>query len=404
MRILLINNHHYPAGGTERYYFELAELLKGHGHVVAFFSMKDKRNKKSKWQKYFVSQIDFETPGISGFLKNIYRMFYSIEAQFKIQNIISQFKPDLVHINNIYFFISPSILGVIKKNNIPIVQTVHDYHLISPNPAMFANGKIDESTKGGKYYKTILSRGIKGSLVGSIEAVVSMYVQEIFKLYKKHVDVFICPSRFMRNKLIEYGYEPQKLIYLPNPIKIPKTKKTELNNYILYFGHININKGADMVLRLARKNPHLKIRIYGNADDRVLWKEAKTLARQNKNLKIYPHSDTQTILNAIKGCRFVVVPSKWYENQPYTVMESYSLSKCVIASRTGGIPEIVINNKTGYLFANGNYGDFEKKVLSLWENKLLAEKMGKEGKKFAVNKFDENKYVNKLVSIYNSGI
>src|SRR3989344_3962614 len=176
MKILQINKFFYVRGGTSRYFFEVSSLLKSHGHEIAFFSMLDKHNFKSNWSKYFVSNISFDKIKFYQYPQIILRTLYSIEARKKITLLLDNFKPDIAHIHSIYHQISPSILLELKKRNIPIVQTLHDYHLISPNHTLFHNGRICEITKKRNYWKAIFHRCVKQSYSASFLESVEQYL------------------------------------------------------------------------------------------------------------------------------------------------------------------------------------------------------------------------------------
>lgn len=402
MKILLINNHHKPDGGTERYYFDLAELLKSHGHTIAFFSMNDPKNENTKWNKYFVKNINFEKRGFGSMINKFSRMLYSLESKKNIAKLISEFTPDIVHINNIYFYISPSILGEIKKAGIPIIQTVHDYQLISPNVILFFNGKICEVTKPNNYYKAFLNRNIKGSYVASLMAVAASYTQHLFRFYEKYVDFFIFPSKFIKNKFSEYKFAYKNHITMPNFVTSHAISKSNLNNdYVLYFGRINDHKGVSLLIKLASKNPMLKIKLVGRYGDKKIENNLKKYIKTgHKNLEVVDHQTSSNLTKIIDDCRFAVVPSLWYENQPYTILEAFAHGKCVVASKIGGIPEIVDHGKTGLLFNPNSYEEFEKSVLKLWKNNRLANKLGNNGYKYVTKKLNPNIYYKKILAIY----
>ena len=150
MRILYINKYFHIVGGVEKYFFSLAELMKEKGHKIAFFSMTDQQNLHSDWNRYFVSNVSFNENSFSGRLRLLVRIFYSVEARQKLKAIIADFKPDIIHIHDIYHQISPSIIPEIDKSGIPMVQTLGNYHLISPNYSLFHSGKICEICKQKK--------------------------------------------------------------------------------------------------------------------------------------------------------------------------------------------------------------------------------------------------------------
>jgi glycosyltransferase involved in cell wall biosynthesis len=406
MKILLVNNYHFLDGGAERYYFSLAKMLRSEGHKVAYFSMKSKRNRRTRWEKYFVSEIDLNKTNLKGTVRKMLRMIYCWESKRMIKKILDDFKPDIVHINNIHYYISPSILPEIKKRKIPIVQTVHDYQLISPNLILFANGQICEITKPNKYYKAVLSRNIKGPYVASLIAVCASYFQHIFSLYEKTVSVFILPSTFMGKKLKEYKFNYNKIVKLPN--FVIKTKKYnsaggKLNKrYVLYFGRLSEHKGIMTTVKVAKELPDVRFKLIGNFVDKSFEKRIKKYLSENKikNVSIVKHQSPSKLKKSISEASFVIVPSKWYENQPFSIMESYAEGRTVIASNIGGIPEIVIHGKTGLLFKPNDIVDFEQKILSLWNNPIKTLSMGNYAKSFVEREFSSKNHYSKLIKIY----
>lgn len=409
MKILQINSHHKMIGGTERYYLELSELLREKGHLVANFSRLSQDNYPSKWEKYFLSELNFSKSDYKSFVKKVSRMFYSLEAKRKIGELLDDFKPDIVHIHNIYYYISPSILSEIKKRKIPVVQTVHDYQLISPCLNLFSNGRVNEDTKKHCYYKAVLSKSIKGSYVASLMAAVASYIQHIFRLYEKHIDYFVTPSKFVRKKLIEYDFDPKKIIHLPNftnfsPSKTPNKQYKE--KYVLYFGRLDEEKGAMFLLEVAKTLPQVAFKMIGKySDEKTKMKMKNFLSEYSiKNVTILKYQEGAKLRQSIAGSLFVVVPSLWYENMPYTVLESYALGKPVVASRIGGIPEIVKDKKTGLLFNPGDTNDLEDKILCLWNDKIIVKSMGVNARRYVREEFDSEGHYRKIMNIYKKAI
>lgn len=405
MKVLLINNHHRQNGGAERYYFELAKLLARKGHDVAFFSMKAPKNVQTKWSKYFLSEVDFTKNGPKTLFKKIERTFYSFEAKTKIAKLLNDFKPDIVHIQNIYYYISPSILGEIKKRHIPIVQTVHDYELISPNLTLFSQGKICEITKRHKFYKALLHKSVKGSYIASGVAVIVSYLQYIFKFHERAINTFIAPSKFMKKKLREYGFQAKNVVVLPNFVILPKyTKITSKKGegYVLYFGRLTTHKGLMILLEAAKKLPKIKFKIIGGYLDSNIKEEIQKIkhSKHINNIEFLDFQGGNKLKESIRRASFVVIPSLWYENQPYSILESYSYGKPVIASNIGGIPEIIKENETGLMFKPGDIDDFSKQVKKLWSNRNLIEKMGKSAYAYVKQNFNEDCYYSRLIGIY----
>ncbi len=156
MRILLANKYFFLKGGAENFFFQTARLLESRGHSVIFFSMQGARNFPISYSRYFVSSVEYDKPSISQRIKATGRLLYSWEARSKIKRLLQDHKPDLVHLNNIYHQISPSIIHTLRKHNIPIVMSLHDYKLVCASYSMLANRKICESCRGGRYYQCFL--------------------------------------------------------------------------------------------------------------------------------------------------------------------------------------------------------------------------------------------------------
>lgn len=200
MRILLVNKFHYLKGGSEKYYFELAELLKKHGHTVAFFSMKNEKNIQTGEKEYFVDETDLNT----GSKLKALDVIYSKKNKKKMEEALEDFKPDIVHLNNFQRQLSASIIKPIKKRKIPIVFTAHDLQAICPNISMLDNNnEICEKCIKGKYINCIKKKCVKNSGLKSILGAIEGYYYRMNKVYNKKIDYIITPSYFYKQKLIE---------------------------------------------------------------------------------------------------------------------------------------------------------------------------------------------------------
>jgi len=148
MKILIVNSFNFLKGGSDRAALDMLKILEDHGHEVAYFSTIHPDNYPSKWSKYFVKYYDLNSShGWMSKIKIVLRIWYNFEARKKIRALIRDFKPDIAHLHNIYHHLSPSVISELKKHKIPVVKTLHDYKLISPNYYLFLDGKIWEKTK-----------------------------------------------------------------------------------------------------------------------------------------------------------------------------------------------------------------------------------------------------------------
>ncbi len=404
MNILLVNKFFYICGGVDRYFFELSKLLKRYGHNVAFFSMHHDNNLFSKWNKYFISNVSFENNRLTERIRFFGRMIYSFEAKKKISALLSHFKPDIVHLHSIYHHLSPSIISEISKRNISIVQSLGDYHLISPNYNLFHNNSICEITKPNNYYKAILHKCVKDSYLYSIAEIIEKYCHQFLDLEKKNIKFFLARSHFMRNKLIEYGIYSKKIIYLPHFINsknyIPNYNK---GDYIQYFGRLSPEKGIELLLETMKSLPQIKLKIVGRGNIDYVSK-LKLKSSRLKNIEFIGFQDRVKLKKLISGSRFTILPSLWYEVFGLSILESFASGKPVIASNIGGIPETVKDGYNGFLFEPGNVEDCRERILKLWNNPQLCRQMGKNAREYVDKYFSPEEHYEKLMTIYKKAI
>jgi glycosyltransferase involved in cell wall biosynthesis len=408
MKILQINKFYHnkgKSGGTGRYLLSLINLLQKNQHQIQIFSMQDEDALSSVYSSYFIKKQDFEKISFSlKSLKKALKFIYSREAKRKINQLLQDEKPDIAHIHNIYHHLTPSILPTIKKHGVPIVQTLHDYHLISPNYSMFFQGKSHEDCSRGKYWKAIKHKCIKNSTAASFLMVCKMYFEKWSKIYIKNVDYFISPSQFLRNKYIENGFNPEKIIYLKPFINLKEfDPQIKPGKYVLYFGRLHPQKDVKILLEAAKALPNINFKIVGSGEERE--KLAAIIQKQQlNNVYLLKPQYGDKLKTTIKKAALVIVPSVWFENAPFAVLESYALGKPVIASRIGGLPELVKSGKTGLLFQSGNSQELIQKINQLHNNPCLLRNMGLEARLMIERDFSPEKHYQGLMKIYNQAI
>lgn len=400
MRVLLINKYFFRKGGAETYFFSLADLLKKRGHQVDFFSMRHVKNHDTPYDRYFVEYWNNKDHSLANITKASGRLLYSVEARKKIQQLLSNHRPDLVHLNNIYHQISPSILHTIQKHRIPSVMTIHDLKMVCAVYAMYNSGKICEACKDGKYYHCFLNQCVKNSrlksLLGSMEMYLHHWLLNIYSL----IDIFISPSQFIKNKLLESGFKGT-IEYLPNFIELegfePQYKWE--NASIVYCGRLIRNKGVMTLVDAVKFLDDIVLNIIGDGPLRP-WIEEKIKKEHINNIQLLGFQSGKNLHTHIKRAMFTVVPSELYENNPLAIIESFSLGKPVIGSRIGGIPELVIDNFNGLTFAPKDASDLRHKIKWLKSNPELIVQMGINARKYVEQNLNAEKYYKRIESLY----
>jgi len=387
MRILVVNKFFRVVGGSERYMFECAELLKSKGHEVAFFSMQDERNLPSEFDKYFVSNIEYAGTRFGYRIRNLARTVaktvYSLESKRKIASLIRDTKPDIAHLHMISHQISPSILHTLRAMNVPVVQTTHEYKLICPNYRLYLDreAKVCERCLGGKYYRAGVNRCLKDSLLASSLACFAMYLHKAMRIYERNVDLFLAPSNFLAKKLVEAGVPSEKVRYLPYYIDIESYEPNYAPSaYAICYGRLAPEKGLMTLLRAASIVPELDLVIAGEGPEKEKL-EKQVSEQQIGNVRFVGYKQGDELRNLVRDASFVVLPSEWYENSPLVTYEAFAMGKPVIASRIGGIPELVDERETGLLFEPGKAEELAKKMRHLAGSPELCLDMGRRGRK-----------------------
>lgn len=407
MKVLLVNNFYYNRGGDCTYLFSVKRLLEENKHKVIVFSMHHPQNFESEYSKYFVSYINYAEEVknknlVSGF-KVLWRTIYSSEARKNLEWLIEKERPDIAHVQNIHHHITPSIFYVLKKHNIPIAWTLHDYTLICPNTSFLCQGKICERCKKMRYFWPPLVKCKKDSFTASLMATIENTVHRIMGVYNL-VDIFITPSKFLMNKLIEYGFKKEKILCLNNFLDIDlsdkKEDKEDTGDYYLYVGRISEEKGIRTLIDAAVVGNKTTLKIVGDgplAEEMILYAKSKD---KNGTIDFLGHKSHKDVIELLKGCKFVVVPSEWYENFPYSILEAFACGKSVIGSRIGGIPELVKDGETGLTFEPGNSMDLHSKINYYVNNPDKVVEMGKNARLFAEKDLNAENHYRRLMEIY----
>lgn len=400
MKILLVNKFHYIKGGSETYYFGLGELLQKQGHEVIYFSMKDERNRPCEQEKYFVNNVDFNAPmSKAQTVKVALKMLYSFEAKKKFEQLIREEKPDIVHLNIFQSQLTGSIVDVAKKYNIPIVYTAHDLKIICPNYQMLNHGNICEKCLMGNYWNCFKTGCMKDSKAKSLLASFEAYVYKWKRIYQK-LDLIITPSEFYKKKIEEADITKCPVIHMTNflPEGTEYKKSAEQGNYFLYFGRLSREKGILTLVRAyAQAKVEMPLHIVGTGPVQAQIEHLiKEKGLQNR-IKLLGFKFGQELRDIVANARCVCLPSEWYENGPYSIMEAQAAGRPVIVSGNGGLPELIEEGATGYIVNPQNVKDLAVKIelcekKKEWDTERIV--------RWARRKYNSEKYVEDLIGLY----
>jgi len=398
--LLSINNYYYRRGGAEVVFLEHNGIFEKLGWTVIPFSMKHAKNESTEWENHFVNEIEYGADyGWHNKFINAFKIIYSWEAKNKLESLIDTIKPDVAHLHNIYHHLSPSILPVLKKNGVPTVMTLHDLKLLCPSYLMLNASGVCEKCKGGKIYNVVSNKCMKQSLPLSSLIFSETLVHRASNIYKKNIAMFILPSKFYLNKFIEWGWEADRLIHIPNFVDVDILKPNyQPGQYFVFFGRLSKEKGVKTLIHAAHE-ANVELKIIGNGP---LEDELKSLVSGlGANVTFLGFQTGEALHQAIGNAKAVVLPSEWYENAPMSIMESYALGKPVIGANIGGIPELIRENETGITFESANTESLSYALIQLNSMKDDAViEMGKTARQWVENEFTVKKYSERLCNLY----
>ncbi len=400
MKILLVNKFHYIKGGSETYYFGLAELLKKYGHEVVFFSMKDKNNIQCEQEQYFVENIDFnQKMSPIKLISTSLKMLYSFEAKNKFEKLLKDEKPDIIHLNIFQSQLTGSIVDVAHKYHIPVVYTAHDLKSLCPNYQMLNHGDICEKCIHGNYTYCARTGCMKDSRLKSILATIEAYIYKWNSTYKK-LNLIITPSAFYKSKIEEAGIARCPIVHMANflPGDTEYVYNENLGKYFLYFGRISREKGILTLIKAYAEAKTVKpLYIVGTGPiEEQVCKLIQELHMEEK-IKMLGFKKGKELKRIVANALCVCLPSEWYENGPYSIMEAQAVGKWVLVSDNGGLPELVEEGVTGYIVTSKDVKGMAEKI-KLIDNceQMNAACIIQKGRE----KYNADLYLNRLLKLY----
>ncbi|MGB6537602.1 MAG: glycosyltransferase family 4 protein [Xanthobacteraceae bacterium] len=400
--LLAINNYYYRRGGAEVLFLEHNRMFEAAGWQVVPFAMRHSKNLASPWADYFPDEIEFGSDyGIAGKLMRAPRVIYSSQARRQMKRLLNEVRPSIAHAHNIYHHLSPSVLPLLKERGVPVVMTLHDLKLACPAYTMMSHGKPCERCRGGRIYNVAVNRCIKGSLALSSLVMIEAYVHSALGLYADNVARFVVPSRFLLEKLVQWGWSRERFVHIPNFVDIDRFKPGKAaGRRFVYCGRLDELKGIETLVRAAAlaRQP---LTIIGNGP---LEERLRALSAELGTDVHFPGYLTKDALVAAIGqARAVVVPSECHENAPLALLEAYAAGRPVIGSRIAGIPELVREDETGMLYPAGDVAalaDTLARAAALPDARISA--MGASARAWVERDFNAAVYIERQLALYDS--
>lgn len=378
MRILIIHNHYIHIGGEDTVFESEKVLLKKNGHDVFTFEMDNNEIASQNKVKLALNTV------------------WSIRSQKKLDALIQQIGPDVIHVHNTFPLISPSIYWTAAAHCVPVVQTLHNFRLFCLQAMFLRNGNICESCLNRIPFRGVYYKCYRGSRLQSTAAAIMLCVHKLLGTYKQKVTRYIALNEFCRSKFIQGGLPASRICTKPNFVDIPKPFPRRKKGG-LYVGRLSEEKGIDILMGAYAKHRINSLRIIGDGP-------LKDTIPPHEKIVYEGFCDSHKVYETMAQSLYLVMPSIWYENMPRTIVESFANGTAVIASRIGALEHLVQDNKTGLLFEPGSQNDLSRKLRWAEANPEAMLRMGKRGRLIYEEKFTSEKSYHLLLRIYREAI
>lgn len=402
MHILHINKYDHLRGGADRHFLELTELLKARGHKVTKFTLRTSNDSNIEHKELLPFGLTADELLHASFGKKIrggLASVYSINNARKLKHIVKLFQPDIAHLHNIYYQLSGSILPVLQRASIPIIQTIHDFQWFCPAGPFYRNGEICQECVTQGLRRILIHLCYRNSFMPNLMAYFAHVVEHWLSL-KECIDKFIAPSSFVKSMLSKLGIPDDKIVVIPHftvtPLNPPNGNPGKT---ILYIGRLVPEKGIELLIKIAERMRHIPFHFAGDGEMRI-WLENK--AREMRNIKVLGPLDRPSLSVEMNLARAVIVPSQCYEVFGLAVIEAYSYGKPVIVSGLGALSEIVQDGETGYIVSDNQIRTYCDAIDSLFSNDREARRMGINSYKYVITNHNPKTYVDNLKCVYDS--
>jgi glycosyltransferase involved in cell wall biosynthesis len=404
VRILHVNKFLYRRGGAESYMLDLAQLQRRAGHTVELFGMSHPDNLEDlSLSDTFPSYVELEPAphGVAGLAAGA-RMVWSPQSARGMTRALQRFRPDVVHCHNVYHQLSPSILAAVRRAGVRCVMTLHDYKLACPSYQMLDHGRLCDACVEGSALNAARRRCKGGSTVASTLLAVESSVHRAVRAYDA-VDVFISPSRFLAGVMARTGLASERLVVLNHFVDVvPRPASTRRSGFV-FAGRLSAEKGVDNLIRaMALLPPSTRLHVAG---DGPLRSDLEALALEVAPGQVTFHGrlDKDALREVVATSVASVVPSRWHENQPMTILESYASEVPAVVTSLGGMPELVRDGVDGLVVPHDDPRALAGALQRLDTDRDLAAEMGRSGRRRLADEFDVGLHLSRLEAVYRGG-
>ncbi len=380
MKIVHIYNQQRSIGGGEEKVVRQTAAWLSESGIDTDLLLRSSRDVESS----FLSNLRL---GLSG--------IYSSEAYRFVSAYLAARRPTVVHAHNLYPQWSPSVLLACKKAGVPVVLTVHCQSLTCPTWYHVYQGRVCEKCQESGEHWCVL-RNCRQNYLESTAYALRSFVARRNGWFKDNVSLFIAPSEFMRQRLIAAGYPAHRVRRIRHAVAIPeRAADPHVGGYVAFAGRLSPEKGLDILLEAARLHPGIPFRIAGTGP-----MDAELRRQAPPNVTFLGHLGGDDLTSYYEQARMLLVPSTCYETFSLSAAEGMASGLPVIASRIGGLPELVADRATGRLVEPGDAPELSAAINELWNDPDRCRAMGAAGREWVRTKLGKDLYLSGLLDAY----
>jgi glycosyltransferase involved in cell wall biosynthesis len=362
MKILLVHNSYRQRGGEDVVFEQEKISLERAGHDVIV---------------YHRSNSEIEPSSRLHQLRPAMRSVWSATSRHEFSRLLSRTMPDLVHVHNTFVVISPSIYGVCKERGIPVVQTLHNFRWMCPAATFFRDGMVCEDCLSGGLWSSVRHRCYRDSRAATATVALGLAWHRFARTWQDSVDCYIALTSFSRSKFIAAGLQPEKIVVKPNFVDPDPGLRTGAGDYAIFLGRLSGEKGLATLLGAWQRLPvTCPLRIVGDGPERASL-EAQVEQLRVPGVTFHGTISRKEAIVLMKGARFAIVPSVWYEGFPMVIVEALACGTPVLCSRLGSMRELIFDGLTGLHFAPGDADDLAQKAAWAWNHPSEISEMGR---------------------------
>ena len=380
MRILMLHNRYLQRGGEDTTVEDEIALLQAHGHQVDLLL----------WDNQTVLQRPLWRTALD--------TLWSSSAYRRVARALQAQRYDLVHVHNFFPLASPAVLYAAHAADVPVIQTLHNYRLLCLNGYLLREGQPCEACLRHRWpYPGIRHRCYRQSLPGSITVAAMLTLHRLLRTWQRQVDLFMTFTHFARQKFIQGGLPPGRLMVAPHFVHPDPGVGEEKRRFVLFIGRLDTIKGADLLLRAwLRLRPQVPLLFIGEGPlSPTLQKQAQGLAVRFLGWR--PHAE---VLDYLRQALLLVVPSRFRETFGRVVVEAYAAGTPVVVTDHGALAELVEPGQTGWRFRYDDVEDLARRLAQALQDPMALRRMGAQARRTYERHYTAAEGYRHLMAVY----